>query len=175
MAVSVSKAELWVDAKAAAAAVGVTVRQFNNRWRPEMPKSAVKGGGKGRPVKFQLSAIIAADRKLQKSEWEESLPSDEDPLMNGGDSPALERYRAARASIEERRLAQMDRTLVDLELLTEAMRPAIRGMRSAGDQLARKFGNDAAEIHNEAVDRFEQALHTAAEEEGGDEDDREAR
>lgn len=77
---------------------------------------------------------------------------DGDPLLAFGESPALERYRLARAEmveldLEERRGFLIPRDRVRLTLLRWASI-----LRAVGDRLGKKFGNDAIDTINEALD-----------------------
>ena len=79
------------------------------------------------------------------------LARDEDDLMNGAGSPALERYREERAAI-----ARLDRRKMEGELqprheVREMMGTVASILRGAGDALTQQFGPAAAEILHEAL------------------------
>lgn len=80
------------------------------------------------------------------------LSRDDDPLMQGSGSPALERYREERAA-----LARLDRLaregkLIPRDETREALGRVASILRGAGDSLQRQFGAEAAEILYEALD-----------------------
>lgn len=80
-----------------------------------------------------------------------AAPSD-DPLLNGGVTPGLERYRVARADV-----AEMDRDARRLDLipaadLEQAWTMAAGILRAAGERLEREHGSDAHDILGEALD-----------------------
>lgn len=77
---------------------------------------------------------------------------DLDDMMDGGSSPALEQYRTERA-----KLARLDRLEREQQLLprdqvhaTHAQLASI--LRQAGETLQKKFGPDALEILNDALE-----------------------
>jgi hypothetical protein len=80
------------------------------------------------------------------------LARDDDPLMQGSGSPALERYREERAA-----LARLDRLAREGNLIPRSETRETLGriaaiLRSAGDSLQRQFGPEAAEVLYEALD-----------------------
>lgn len=75
-----------------------------------------------------------------------------DPLMvAGGNSPALERYRAARADMAELERDRIRGDLVRVAVIMETLRPFLTVLRRAGEQLRLKCGNDAVEIFNDSI------------------------
>jgi hypothetical protein len=80
------------------------------------------------------------------------LSRDDDELMQGSGSPALERYREERAAIA--RLDRMEResALLPRHEVREAMGRVAAILRNAGDALQRQFGPAAVEILYEAID-----------------------
>ena len=78
----------------------------------------------------------------------------DDPLLDGGSegSPALEEYRRVRADIARRELAKLDRQLVPVADLQALLTDGAAVIRKAGESLGRKFGPEAQQILNEAVD-----------------------
>lgn len=100
------------------------------------------------------------------------LSRDDDPLMSGSGSVALERYREERAAIA--RLDRMERegSLLPRDEVREAMGRVASMIRGAGDALQRHFGQAAADILIDALDDAEREIArtfaddtTAAEEE----------
>ena len=75
-----------------------------------------------------------------------------DPLLVGGDSPALERYRAARAeSLRlDRRLREED--LLDRRRAHERLGQAAGILRGAAETLQRQYGPEAHAVLAEALD-----------------------
>jgi hypothetical protein len=83
------------------------------------------------------------------------LAREDDALMNGSSSPALERYREERAA-----MAQMDRleregNLISRDVVRISLGKTASIIRTAGEALQRQFGQAAADILNEAIDDAE--------------------
>src|SRR5689334_21687695 len=89
----------WYCKAEMARILGTTVRNFDATYRRHAPTDQVREIN-GRPHFHAWSLIKAwaASQSARKLD-----PSSEDPLLTGGDSPALEEYRRAKA-----RLAWMD-------------------------------------------------------------------
>ena len=64
-------------------------------------------------------------------------------MMVEGDSPALERYRNARAALAELDLAERRRELVGFEEFRDLLARTIRILRGCGEQLQWKCGHEA--------------------------------
>ena len=79
----------------------------------------------------------------------------DDPLMAGGDSPALERYRTARARMVEIELEEKIGTLVDRAKCRAAIEPVPRCIRAGIKTLHQRFGPEARDIMDEALDEAE--------------------
>ena len=84
-----------------------------------------------------------------------AIEAGEDPLMSGTDSPALERYRLARAQMVELELAERRGDLIRRDHLREGLARYARGVRATGDSLRRQFGKDAHDLLNEHLDDAE--------------------
>jgi hypothetical protein len=80
------------------------------------------------------------------------LARDDDPLMQGGGSPALERYREERAAIARLDRLERESKLLPRQDVREAMGRVASVLRGAGDALQRQFGLAALEILYEALD-----------------------
>lgn len=82
-----------------------------------------------------------------------------DPLLSGADSPALERYRAARADLAEMDAAERRGQLVNMEEFfgwhsNEVSLP----IRRAIEALQTRFGPEAAAIVAKAIDKADAAV-----------------
>jgi hypothetical protein len=80
------------------------------------------------------------------------LARDDDELMQGAGSPALERYREERALIARLDRLEREQQLVARDEIREALGRIAAILRSAGDTLQRQFGQSAADILLEALD-----------------------
>jgi hypothetical protein len=79
------------------------------------------------------------------------LAKDDDPLMQGGGSPALERYREERAALARLDRLEREGVLLPREKARQAMGQVASIVRGAGDALQRQFGAAAVEILYEAL------------------------
>jgi len=82
----------------------------------------------------------------------QKLAQDDDALMQGSSSPALERYREERALIARLDRLEREGRLVPRDEVRDALGRIAAILRSAGDALQRQFGPAAAEILLEALD-----------------------
>jgi hypothetical protein len=80
------------------------------------------------------------------------LARDDDPLMQGSGSPALERYREERAAMARWDRLEREGVLLPRDQVREALGRWASIIRAAGDALQRQFGPAAAEILFEALD-----------------------
>lgn len=83
------------------------------------------------------------------------LPPEDDPLLAGFDSPALERYRAAKASLAELDLAEREGTLLPLERTRAFLFTLADTLRHANENLQRQFGPEAMKIITGALDSMD--------------------
>lgn len=91
-----------------------------------------------------------------------------DPLMAGGDSDNLERYRGAKADLAEMDLHERRKQMVNLEVVRPAMLTALDFMKDAGEKLDRQFGNEALAI---LLDAWDQATEYVKHELADDDED----
>lgn len=80
------------------------------------------------------------------------LARDEDPLLSGASSPALERYREERAQLARLDRLEREGSLVPRDQARVALGRIAQHLRSAGETLERRFGPAALEILDEALD-----------------------
>lgn len=158
-----SDKKLWVTRTQSAGLIGLSSRQFDEVIRTRLPKSAKRGAGK--TLRYDAAEIVAAFVSYRFEQEAARFPTDEDdPLLNGagGNTPNLERYRGYRADLAKRDVEERDKVLVRRNVILDALRPALSGMRCAGEKLIRQFGNDAGDIYNEAVDNFVESVNRLA-------------
>lgn len=91
---------------------------------------------------YSLPAVVA---------WKLGLAA-ADSEMGDGDSPALERFRAAKADLAELDREQRIGNLCRRETVREALVAFGQTLRVACDVLVRRYGNDAADILAHALD-----------------------
>lgn len=104
-----------------------------------------------RPV-INFYDVIPAFHDLLAKNWRKfrDLPSSTaGPAV--GESPNLERLRAASADLRELELEEKRRTLVPREDVRRSLQLIAESIRQAGETLKRQFGNDALDSLNEAL------------------------
>lgn len=80
------------------------------------------------------------------------LARDDDPLMQGGSSPALERYREHRASIARLDLLEREGKLMPRDEARQCMWRIAALLRSAGETIEKQCGREPAEILRQAIE-----------------------
>ncbi len=136
-----------------AAALGVKPQSFDNRYRPLIPEKFVVK--EGRRVWFTagvVSAILEAELR--------GKDLDEDGLFasNNSSSPSLERGRDIKAKLLELEFKERLGVLIEVDKAERLLDIAASRIRSAGDKLARKFGDDARQLLVDALEDAEQEV-----------------
>ena len=85
---------------------------------------------------------------------------DDDPLLAGVASPALEQYRRERTKLARMDRLEREQELLPRELVHECLMRVAYIIRAAGDTLARLHGNDAAEILTDALQDAQRDINT---------------
>jgi hypothetical protein len=148
--------EVLLTRQQAAEACGLSARQFDEAIRPRVKENGTRGARHG--LRYVASAVVTAYVNYRLDQAKPKEIDGDDPFLDanaGADSPALERYRSARAHMAELDVSARLREVVRRASLMEAVSPAIAAMRSVGDKLTRDFGNEAGETFNEGVAEFE--------------------
>ena len=76
---------------------------------------------------------------------------DEDPLLSGASSPALEEYRRWRAALARLEYQERERQLLPRDQVHAALGRLAAILRQAGETLQRQFGTEAYDILDEAL------------------------
>lgn len=79
------------------------------------------------------------------------LARDDDVMLQGGSSPALERYREERAEIARLDRMERQRALLPRDEVKQALGRVAMILRGAGETLQRQFGVEAGEVLFEAL------------------------
>jgi hypothetical protein len=106
------------------------------------------------------------DREMQKRRRRETIPAaspsgdNGDPLLvaEGVASPALEKYREARAALAELDLQERQRDLLPRQAVHEVFGRIASRLRDAGEQLGREHGSEAHEVLDEALSDSQREL-----------------
>lgn len=144
----------WLTAGEMASVFDVAPRTWDSTYRRYANPEAVKHVER-RPY-FHCRRVIEAWKAAQGPV--EKGKADDPLLIGDADSPALEEYRKARARLAWMEVDQREGTHVPLAELEPALLNLSGVMRQALDTLARRFGNDAAAIVNEALEQWDAGL-----------------
>jgi hypothetical protein len=143
--------DLWCSRRRAAVILDVSPRHFDEAIRPRLPDQAIAGAG--RDLRFYVPALVQTIVGYRVEQAKPPADEEEALLMGGGsDSPSLERLRAATADIKERQRDEMDRQLVKVDDVVDALAPAVSIFRSAGERARRQFGNEVGDFYNETAE-----------------------
>ena len=121
---------------------GVSVDTVKNWAKQKMP---------GRPRAYRLDQIAIWLRTEGPGSKALRSASD-DPLLAEGDSPALERYRLAKAKHAELDLEQRRGELIDLAKCRDLFGRWGSVIRKMGDRVSKRFGVEANQMVAEAID-----------------------
>ena len=81
-----------------------------------------------------------------------------DPLLDSGDSPALERYRLAKAMHAELDLAHRKGELIDVEKCRSLLHRWGSILRRAGDRLQKQHGTESGAVLHAALDECQSVV-----------------
>ena len=141
----------WFDLATLPRIFDITPQGFAKSVRPLIDVADIRNAGERGRVLIRARGAINAWVKHQNTRVAGGDPL----LVAGGPSPALERYRSAKATQEELNLELRRRTHLDAnEIRGELIRFA-GVMRTAIEQVQREFGNPPADILSEALDETE--------------------
>lgn len=140
-----NKGQFYLTLEQCAWMADLSTVSFHEVIRPLIPKDDIKY--KGRIVLINARAVHRAI--VEHAAASIGGTTDED-------SSALEAYRAARAEIAQMDVEERKRTHVPISKLRVALTKFSGRLRRAGEVLQRRFGNDASDVFNEAVDEAAQ-------------------
>lgn len=135
-------------------------REMSGRQTKVINEQAVRYGIPFGGAKIDLAAVVRAWHDFL-AENAVKLSREEDDLLQGAASPALERYREERAAIARLDRLERERQLVPRDEAREALGRIASILRGAGDTLQRHFGQDAVEILYEALDDAQREINRA--------------
>ena len=133
----------WITMDEAARFLNITRQGVQNSYLPVLEKRDVDRDQK--PMRVRAAAIldIATSRRAT---------AQEEPLMSEGNSPALERYRLAKAKLAELDLHLRKNDLIEVARAKEVFLRWSVLVRRMGERLSKRFGPDAAATVNETLD-----------------------
>ena len=126
-------------------------REMSGRQTKVINEQAVRYGIPFGGATISLSAVVRSLHDFL-ADNAQKLAKDDDELMQGSASPALERYREERAALARLDRLEREGHLLPRDEVREALGRIAAILRSAGDTLQRQFGQPAADILLEALD-----------------------
>jgi hypothetical protein len=146
----------WYDRRFFCQLLAISPQQFHRKYQDLVPAADQKMID--RTKYFRGRALLNAwlDDELKNASAAAAM-SGEDPLLaGGGGSPALERYRHARAGLAEIELQEREQKVVDVRVLLPMLSGYINAVKGFGDYLNRNN-------HRQLLDLFNDAMQTALE------------
>lgn len=147
-------------------------RQMSGRQAKVINEQAVRYGIPFDGATVSLPAVVKALHDFL-AENKHKLARDDDDLMSGPASPALERYREERAALA--RLVRLEREgeLLPRDLVRQSLSKTASIIRIAGETLQKQFGDSAAEVLYEAIGDAEAEIDRFFAEPGSETEDAE--
>jgi phage terminase Nu1 subunit (DNA packaging protein) len=108
----------------------------------------------GRPKEYRLDRIAVWLRTEGPGSKALKIATD-DPLLAEGDSPALERYRLAKAKHAELDLEHRKGELIDVNKCRDILGQWASVIRKMGDRVSKRFGIEANLMVTDAIDACE--------------------
>jgi phage terminase Nu1 subunit (DNA packaging protein) len=127
-----------------------------HRWAAQSGWPCAKPG-RGRAGKYDLAAI---------AKWRESdrqKLSDDEAVISGPDSPALERWREAKAEREQIALARDKGLVISLDEADRIFDAVADGIRRGLDNLGRRFGQDSIDLIQQGLDEARRSYKSGSE------------
>lgn len=132
-------------------------RTMSGRQTKVLNEQAVRYGIPFGGAAIDLPAVVKALHDFL-ADNAQKLARDDDVLLQGGNSPALERYREERAEIARLDRLERQRELLPRHEVKEALARVAMMFRGAGEALLRQYGTSAGEILFEAIDDAQQEI-----------------
>ncbi len=132
-----------------AALFGISLQHCRTEWKIWLPPKPPGGW----PIADLIAAVREHDAKRYERQQDEG-----DPLLSSGSSPALEKYREAKAKLAELDLQYREGKTIDRSEAHEVITEAARLIRGAGEDLQRRFGADAQDILDQAINEVDRLV-----------------
>lgn len=126
--------------------------QLSGRQRKVLNEQAVRYGLPIGAKIVKLSELLPAFHAFFAKHGRRILDCIDDPLLGGGDSPALERYRNEKAILAKLERQEKQRRLLPRDLIHEALMRTASILRKTGELLHKNHGPDAGRLLAEALE-----------------------
>lgn len=124
-----------------AALLGVSLKYFDGYIRPAIPDAMTQRNGKR--IVFDGPAVTSWYRSWARPVGRPAAVDLDGDGMTGGDSPALEEWRRARARLAELDLRERVGTLIRRESAMGMMLRIAQRLKSANEKILKKHGADS--------------------------------
>lgn len=138
---------LWVTRKQAAELCGVSSRTFDDAVKPLIDAASVRGGRTN--LQYHGPGVVKALLAYRMPK-KGAAGADADPLLTADTN-----YRRLKIELAEMEVQERRGELVKKEAFKRAIAGGFIAFRGTGDQIARRHGNDAADLFNEGLTEFE--------------------
>jgi hypothetical protein len=137
----------WATIADASRFFGWSTQNLRSAYLPHLGTDDIR---QGRPALVRVAALteIVVERRLAER-TRSTAPGD--PLLSGGDSPGLERYRLAKAQHAELDLAERRGQVIDVGKCRDVLGRWAALLRRAGERVG-KLHPDAGKALSEALD-----------------------
>lgn len=135
---------ILVPAAALAKGFRISERTVRNWIKEGMPVHQYSVGN--RPALYDIFDVV----RWREKRFETT--SEQNPLMRGGASPALERYHTAKASQAERENAEAEKLLVRSAAIKAQLMEIGRAFRTRAELIERTYGREVGNAIREMVD-----------------------
>src|SRR5688572_28730538 len=155
---SVKPGKGWVTKKALADFLDVTPRCFDQNYRRYLDAESQKLVGN--TLWFKARAFLDRWKETggRGNHGPAAIPGEADPNLVGPVTDALEFYRKQKGLQEEIKLKEMQGAFVALNDLEPQLLALCGAVRRANEAVIRKYGNDAGQMLNEALDELENGV-----------------
>lgn len=93
-------------------------------------------------------------KEFSRNPQQQPLPTEEDALLSGPPTPALERLRTAKAKMAELDLEERSKSSVPIADLLPILTAVAGPLRKAGEKLGKLHGPAAQRLHNDAIAEY---------------------
>jgi hypothetical protein len=135
-------------------------RRMSGRQTKVLQEQAARYGIPFGGASVNLPAVVRALHDFL-ADNAQKLAREDDVLLQGASSPALEEYREERTKLARLERRQREGSLIPRDEAREALGRIAAVLRGAGDELQRQFGAEALAILDEALQDAEREIERA--------------
>ena len=142
---------LWLTRRDAAKLIGISAAHFDNAIRPNLSPESFRGKSGHASLRVYAPAVVEYRIKQKVAEVAKPQDGDDAMLYAGSDSPNLERLREWKANHAELDFKKAKGELVARSEIEPIHVKLFGAIRRAVEIVQKRYGNDPAQIINEAV------------------------